>query len=80
MNEQGFDIVGEITDVGVIAAGSSIRELRRLTESYGHGRWRKLKGIAVVRLRNGHVRRAELHWYEAHGIGKKDFKIKRFIQ
>jgi hypothetical protein len=62
-----------------IAVGGSIRDLRRLMESYGDGRWRKLKGVALVKLRNGRVRRVELHWYEAHGIGKKDFKIKRYL-
>ena len=79
MDEQGFDILGDVTGIEIIAVGSSIRDLRRLTESYGDGRWRKLKGIATVRLRNGRIRRAELHWYEAHGIGKRDFKIKRYI-
>ncbi|HKR64100.1 MAG TPA: hypothetical protein VJZ00_10235 [Thermoanaerobaculia bacterium] len=80
MPEQDFDILGAIEAVEIIAAGSSIRDLRRLVESYGAGRWRKLKGIGTVRLLNGVVRRAELHWYEAHGIGKKDFKIKRYIE
>jgi hypothetical protein len=80
VDEQGFDILGDIVGVEIIAVGSSIRDLRRLTEGYGSGRWRKLKGIATIRLRNGQVRRAELHWYEAHGIGKKDFKIKRYIE
>jgi hypothetical protein len=78
--EQDFEILTEIVGVDIIAVGSSIRDLRRLVESYGDGRWRKLKGVATVRLRNGTVRRAELHWYEAHGIGKKDFKIKRYIE
>jgi len=79
MAEEGFDVIGEISSVETIAVGSSIRELRRLVESYGDGRWRKLKGVGLVRLRNGRVRRVELHWYEAHGIGKKDFKIKRYF-
>jgi hypothetical protein len=77
--ESGFEIVGEVTSIEVIAAGGSIRNLRYLIDTYGPGRWRKLKGTATVRLRNGRVRRAEIHWYEAHGIGKKDFKIKRYI-
>lgn len=77
---EDFDILTEITNVEIIAVGNSIRDLRRLTESYGDGRWRKLKGVAVIRLRNGRVRKAELHWYEAHGIGKRDFKIKRYIE
>jgi len=80
VDEQGFEILSEITNVEIIALGSSIRDLRRLIESYGDGRWRKLKGVAVVRLRSGRIRNAELHWYEAHGIGKKDFKIKRYIE
>ena len=80
MDEQGFDLLSEITGIEIIAVGGSIRDLRRLIESYGPGRWRKLKGVAIVRLRNGRVQRAELHWYEAHGIGRKDFKIKRYIQ
>ena len=79
MAEEGFDVIGEISSVETIAVGSSIRELRRLVESYGDGRWRKLKGVGLVRLRNGRVRRVELHWYEARGIGKKDFKIKRYF-
>ena len=77
--ESGFEILGEIQSTEIIAAGSSIRNLRYLVETYGPGRWRKLKGTATVRLRNGRVRRAEIHCYEAHGIGKKDFKIKRYI-
>lgn len=78
--EQDFEILTEIVGIEIIAVGSRIRDLRRLVESYGDGRWRKLKGVATVRLQNGRVRRAELHWYEAHGIGKKDFKIKRYVQ
>ena len=77
--EQDFEIVSEIVAVEIIAVGTSIRDLRRLVESYGAGRWRKLKGVATVRLVNGRVRRVELHWYEAHGIGKKDFKIKHYL-
>ncbi len=77
--ESGFDILGEITSVEIIAVGRAILDLGRLIKSYGDGRWRKLKGVGTVRLRNGRVRRAEIHWYEAHGIGKKDFKIKRYI-
>lgn len=74
-----FDILGAITDVETFATGSSIRELRRLRKYYGPGRWRKRKGFARVRLPNGRIRTAEIHWYEASGIGKKEFKIKRFI-
>ena len=74
-----FEIISEITDVERIAAGSSIRDIARLRKLYGAGRWRKLKGVATVRLRNGRIRRVELHWYEAHGIGKKKMKIKRYL-
>jgi hypothetical protein len=75
-----FEIVGEIEDIEVIARGPSVRERRRLTAQFGLGRWRKLKGIATVRLRDGWTGRAELHWYEAHGIGRRKFKIKRFLE
>jgi hypothetical protein len=74
-----FEIVGELTQVETIAVGTGIRELRRLRRLYGKGRWRKMKGVASIRLRNGRVRLAELHWYEAHGIGKKEFKRKRYV-
>jgi hypothetical protein len=63
----------------VIAVGSSIRHLRRLRRIYGQGRWRKLKGIATVALIDGSTFLAEVHWYEAHGIGRREMKIKRLI-
>jgi hypothetical protein len=72
-------IVGEITDVAVIAVGSGIRDISRLRRLYGKGRWRKMKGVAKVRLHTGEIRRAELHWYEAHGIGRKEVKRKRYV-
>lgn len=74
-----FDVVGPITGIEVIAVGSAIRILPYLRKTYGPGRWRKLKGIATVRLRNGELRKVELHWFEAHGIGKRDLKIKRYL-
>jgi hypothetical protein len=74
-----FEIVGEISEIETIAAGRRIRDLRRLRRVYGRGRWRKLKGVALVRLRSGTIRKAELHWYEAHGIGKKEIKRKRYL-
>jgi hypothetical protein len=74
-----FDILGAITDIETIAAGKAIRELPRLRRVYGQGRWRKKKGIATIRLSSGRVRRAELHWYEAHGIGRKEIKRKRYL-
>ena len=74
-----FEIIGTIENIETIAVGGRIREIMRLRRQYGSGRWRKLKGIARVRLINGNVRKAEIHWYEAHGIGKKKMKIKRFL-
>ncbi len=74
-----FEVVSEIAQIEPITAGSSIRDLERLEKCYGHGRWRKMKGIAMVRLASGRVRRAELHWYEAHGIGRKELKRKRYL-
>lgn len=75
-----FEIVGELSDIEVIAVGSRIREIVRLRKMYGRGRWRKLKGISLVKLSDGAYRQAEIHWYEASGIGKKEFKIKRYLQ
>lgn len=74
-----FEIIGAITDIETIAVGGSIRQLSRLRKRYGRGRWRKLKGVATVRLAGGRLRRAEIHWYEAHGIGRVGYKIKRFV-
>ena len=73
-------IVGVVLNVETIARGRGIRELRRLRKAYGAGLWRKLKGVAKVRLPDGTVRTAEVHWYEAHGIGRKEFKIKRLLR
>jgi len=74
-----FEIVGEIAAVETIATGSGIRELVRLRKRYGRGRWRKRKGVARVRLEGGEIVLAEVHWYEATGIGKREFKIKRIL-
>ncbi len=74
-----FEIIGEVTGIETIAVGSSIREVARLRKVYGAGRWRKLKRIAVIRLSDGTVCEAEVHWYEAHGIGKREIKIKRVV-
>jgi hypothetical protein len=74
-----FDIIGDIRHVETIAAGRGIRELARLQRLYGRGRRRKRKGDATIRLAGGGIHAAELHWYEAHGIGRKEFKIKRFL-
>jgi hypothetical protein len=74
-----FEIIGEVTEVKTIAFGRGIKTLARLRKRYGGRRWRKLKGVATVRLANGRIRRAEVHWYEAHGVGRKGWKIKRFL-
>ncbi|MFH1740876.1 MAG: hypothetical protein ABIH23_17860 [bacterium] len=74
-----FEIIGEIEKVETIAVGGSIRDIMRLRKQYGHGRWRKLKGFAKVRLQSGKICNAEVHWYEAHGIGRKKMKIKRLL-
>jgi hypothetical protein len=74
-----FEILGEISEIETFATGSSIREVARLRRVYGRGRWRKRKGIARVRLIDGTVCAAEVHWYEATGIGRKEFKIKHLL-
>jgi len=74
-----FEIIDDIQFIEVIAVGSHIRDLAYLQKIYGHGRWRKLKGSTFVKLPNGNIRHVELHWYEAHGIGRKDIKIKRYL-
>jgi hypothetical protein len=74
-----FEIIGEITAIETIATGRGVYARRYLNRTYGRGHWRKMKGVAVVRASNGRLRRAEVHWYEAHGIGKRDFKIKRYL-
>ena len=74
-----FEIVSEIRQIQPIAVNRQIRELARLRKMYGKGRWRKLKGVAHVRLRSGRIRLAELHWYEAHGIGRKEMKRKLYL-
>jgi hypothetical protein len=74
------DVIGSISAVTTIAAGNRIRELDRLLRRYGRGEWRKCRGIGSVRLPDGTVRRAEIHWYEAHGIGKREMKVKRYLR
>jgi len=74
-----FEIVGEIRDIEVIAVGGRIRDIMRLRRQFGSGRWRKLKGVATVRLPDGQTRQAEVHWYECHGKGRKKMKIKRLL-
>jgi hypothetical protein len=74
-----FEIVGEISQIETFATGSGIRERARLRRTYGEGNWRKRKGVADIRLGDGSIRPAELHWYEASGIGRKEFKIKQLL-
>lgn len=71
-----FEIIGKITDIETVATRRSIRDLARLRRRYGRGRWKKMKRLATVRLEDGTIHTAEVHWYEVHGIGKKEFKIK----
>jgi len=74
-----FEIINEIEDIETIAIGGKIRDIMRIRKQYGLGRWRKMKGVANVRLQSGIIRNAELHWYEAHGIGRRKMKIKRLL-
>jgi hypothetical protein len=75
-----FKVVGRIVDVAKIASGKGTRERRRLRKLYGGRIWKKLKGTAIVELSDGTMCLAELHWYEAHGVGKRELKIKRILQ
>ena len=72
-----FTILVDISEAEVIAVGTSVHDRRRLVRLYGRGRWRKMKGRATVQLMDGTICEAEIHWYEAHGIGKKEFKFKK---
>jgi len=74
-----FQVISDITEIRMIASGKSVRERKRLNKFHGRGRWRKMKGIASIRLTGGSIHLAEIHWYEAHGIGKKEQKIKRLL-
>ena len=75
-----FKIVGRISHVEVIAVGTAIRERQRLWKNYGKGRWRELKGMAKVEFSDGTICEAEIHWYQAHGIGAKEYKVKRIVE
>jgi len=79
MPARNFQIIGTISDIEVVAVSHSIRDLDFLQRTFGSGRWRKLKGVARVLLENGRMRLAEVHWYEAHGIGKRQIKIKQYL-
>ena len=74
-----FEIIGEIENIETVAVGGRIRDIMRLRKQFGPGGWRKLKGVARVRLLSGRICKAEIHWYEAHSIGKKKMKIKRLL-
>jgi hypothetical protein len=74
-----FEILGEIGNIERIAVKTSIRDLERLRKMYGKGRWRKLKGVARIQIPNGKIRRAEVHWYEAHGIGRREIRLKHYL-
>jgi hypothetical protein len=74
-----FELVGAIEQIETIAVGPSLKVRSFLRKTYGPGRWRKMKGVATVRLSNDRLRRVELHWYEAHGVGRRDLKIKRYF-
>jgi hypothetical protein len=74
-----LDIIGEIEEIQTIAVGGRIQDIMRIRNQYGPGRWRKLKGVAKVRIQSGRICKAEIHWYEAHGIGRKKMKIKRIL-
>ena len=76
----GFKLLSEIRDVETIASGRGVHIRRYLERTYGRGRWRKMKGAATVALADGTICEAEIHWFEAHGIGRKDFKIKRVLR
>lgn len=78
MNEE-IEIIGQIAEIEIIAVGTRIKEIQRLRKVFGRGRWRKLKGKATVRLEDGTIHFVELHWYEAHGIGRKKLKIKAYL-
>ncbi len=75
-----FELLTEISDIETIAAGTSIREIGRLRRRYGKARWRKKKGVGTVRLADGTICKAELHWYEAHGVGKNELRVKRLLE
>ena len=75
-----IEVLGSIENVEQIASGRGIREVGRLKKAYGKGRWRKMKGIGAVRLPNSEIVTADVHWYEASGIGKREFKIKRIVR
>ena len=79
MGDADFEIIGPVRNVEVIAAGRGVRSANRLRRHFGSGRWRKMKGEATIKEADGTIREAEVHWYEAHGIGRRGWKIKRYL-
>ena len=79
MDPGDFKIIGPLRNIEVIAAGRGVRSAVRLRKLYGSGRWRKMKGEATIEEADGTIRKAELHWYEAHGIGRRGWKVKRYL-
>ena len=77
---ESFEVIGSIHRIETIASGQEIRDLVYLEERFGQGEWRKLKGFAIVRLEDGTMHEAEIHWYEAEGVGQQWVKIKRFLR
>jgi len=74
-----FKVIGEIQEIETIAIGQGIKNVNRLNKIYGKTNWRKLKGICRVKLEDGAILNAEVHWYEGHGVGKKEMKIKKYL-
>jgi len=79
MMYKDFELLSGITNIETIAVDLSIRERDKLKARFGGRRWRKLKGVALIRFPNDEIRRAELHWYEAHGVGRRKMKVKRIL-
>ena len=77
---ESIEIIGKITNIEIIAKGTSIHDIKRLRKQRGKGRWRKLKGIATVKFPDDEIELCEVHWYEVHGIGKKDMKVKYYLE
>jgi hypothetical protein len=77
--EKDFELLSDVKDIELIAVNLSIRERKKLKARFGGSRWRKLKGIALVRFPNGEIRQTEVHWYEAHGVGRRKMKVKRVL-
>jgi len=79
MMQKDFELLSDITNIETISINLSIREREKLKARFGGQRWRKLKGVALIRFPNGEVCHGELHWYEAHGVGRRKMKVKRVL-